>query len=162
MSRYNHRIFPVFSFPKLLTVNCYLLSEPQIVFGNCQLSTVTLGIDDIDLSCDMMKNKPQKTWNISLLFVYLQRTMVQIQKLIFHILKDFKEAVCEYRLFFYFLRSVSFLDFSSNVNVIDQFLWHPKKNKPQKIWNISLLFVYLQRKHRPELLKQDFCNSNFL
>ena len=88
--------------------------------------------------------------------------MVQIQKLIFHILKDFKEAVCEYRLFFYFLRSVSFLDFSSNVNVIDLFLWHPKKNKPQKIWNISLLFVYLQRKHRPELLKQDFCNSNFL
>ena len=66
---------------------------------NCQ--TVTLGIDDIDLSCDMMKNKAQKTWNISLLFVYLQRTMVQIQKLIFHILKDFKEAVCEYRLFFY-------------------------------------------------------------
>ena len=122
MSGYNHRIFPVFSFPKLLTVNCYLLSEPQIVFGNCQLSTVTLGIDDIDLSCDMMKNKPQKIWNISLLFVYLQRTMVQIQKLIFHILKDFKEAVCEYRLFFYFLRSVSFLDFSSNVNVIDQFL----------------------------------------
>ena len=48
-----------------------------------------------------MKNKPQKIWNISLLFVYLQRTMVQIQKLIFHILKDFKEAVCEYRLFFY-------------------------------------------------------------
>ena len=45
MSRYNHRIFPVFSFPKLLTVNCYLLSEPQIVFGNCQLSTVTLAID---------------------------------------------------------------------------------------------------------------------
>ena len=45
------------------------------------------------------KIKPQKTWNISLLFVYLQRTMVQIQKLIFHILKDFKEAVCEYRLF---------------------------------------------------------------
>ena len=163
MSRYNHRIFPVFSFPKLLTVNCYLLSEPQIVFGNCQLSTVTLGIDDIDLFLwHPKKNKPQKTWNISLLFVYLQRTMVQIQKLIFHILKDFKEAVCEYRLFFYFLRSVSFLDFSSNVNVIDQFLWHPKKNKPQKIWNISLLFVYLQRKHRPELLKQDFCNSNFL
>ena len=60
MSRYNHRIFPVFSFPKLLTVNCYLLSEPQIVFGNCQLSTVTLGIDDIDLSCDMMKNKTPK------------------------------------------------------------------------------------------------------
>ena len=81
----------VFSFPKLLTVNCYLLSEPQkFIYGNCQLSTVTLGIDDIDLSCDMMKNKPQKTWNI------------------------------------------------------------------------SLLFVYLQRKHRPELLKQDFCNSNFL
>ena len=101
MSRYNHRIFPVFSFPKLLTVNCYLLSEPQIVFGNCQLSTVTLGIDDIDLSCDMMKNKAQKTWNISLLFVYLQRTMVQIQKINFSYLKDFKEAVCEYRLFFY-------------------------------------------------------------
>ena len=99
MSRYNHRIFPVFSFPKLLSVICYLLSEPQIVFGNCQLSTVTLGIDDIDLSCDMMKNKPQKTWNISLLFVYLQRTMVQIQKINFSYLKDFKEAVCEYRLF---------------------------------------------------------------
>ena len=81
----------------------------------------------------MMKNKPQKTWNISLLFVYLQRTMVQIQKLIFHILKDFKEAVCEYRLFFYFLRSVSFLDFSSNVNVIDLFLWHPKKINPKKL-----------------------------
>ena len=110
MSRYNHRIFPVFSFPKLLTVNCYLLSEPQIVFGNCQLSTVTLGIDDIDLSCDMMKNKPQKTWNISLLFVYLQRTMVQIQKLIFHILKDFKEAVCEYRLFsIFYARSASWI-----------------------------------------------------
>ena len=43
------------------------------IYGNFQLSTVTLGIDDIDLSCDMMKNKPQKTWNISLLFVYLQR-----------------------------------------------------------------------------------------
>ena len=151
----------VFAFPKLLSVICYLYRK-KFIYGNCQLSTVTLGIDDIDLSCDMMKNKPQKTWNISLLFVYLQRTMVQIQKLIFHILKDFKEAVCEYRLFFYFLRSVSFLDFSSNVNVIDQFLWHPKKNKPQKTWNISLLFVYLQRKHRPELLKQDFCNSNSL
>ena len=107
MSRYNHRIFPVFSFPKLLTVNCYLLSEPQIVFGNCQLSTVTLGIDDIDLSCDMMKNKPQKIWNISLLFVYLQRkhrpellkqdfvTVISYKLLII------KEAVCEYRLFFY-------------------------------------------------------------
>ena len=79
---------PCFCFPQ--TVICYLLSVPQkFIYGNCQLSTVTLGIDDIDLSCDMMKNKPQKTWNISLLFVYLQRTMVQIQKLIFHILKDF-------------------------------------------------------------------------
>ena len=48
--------------------------------------------------------------------------MVQIQKTNFSYLKDLKEAVCEYRLFFYFLRSVSFLDFSSNVNVIDQFL----------------------------------------
>ena len=44
MSRYNHRIFPVFFFSK--TVICYLLSVPQkFVFGNCQLSTVTLGID---------------------------------------------------------------------------------------------------------------------
>ena len=109
MSRYNHRIFPCFCFPQ--TVICYLLSVPQkFVFGNCQLSTVTLGIDDIDLSCDMMKNKPQKTWNISLLFVYLQRTMVQIQKLIFHILKDFKEAVCEYRLFsIFYARSASWI-----------------------------------------------------
>ena len=41
MSRYNHRIFPV-----LLFQNCYLLSVTQkFVFGNCQLSTVTLGID---------------------------------------------------------------------------------------------------------------------
>ena len=80
----------VFSFPKLLTVNCYLLSEPQkFIYGNCQLSTVTLGIDDIDLSCDMMKNNPQKTWNISLLFVYLQRTMVQIQKINFSYFKGF-------------------------------------------------------------------------
>ena len=162
MSRYNHRIFPVFSFPKLLTVNCYLLSEPQIVFGNCQLSTVTLGIDDIDLSCDMMKNKAQKIWNISLLFVYLQRTMVQIQKINFSYFKGFLRGRMWIPPLFYFLRSVSFLDFSSNVNVIDQFLWHPKKNKLKKTWNISLLFVYLQRKHRPELLKQDFCNSNFL
>ena len=100
---------PCFCFPQ--TVICYLLSVTQkFVFGNCQLSTVTLGIDDIDLSCDMMKNKPQKIWNISLLFVYLQRTMVQIQKLIFHILKDFKEAVCEYRLFsIFYARSASWI-----------------------------------------------------
>ena len=79
---------PCFFFSK--TVICYLLFVTQkFIYGNCQLSTVTPGIDDIDLSCDMMKNKPQKIWNISLLFVYLQRTMVQIQKLIFHILKDF-------------------------------------------------------------------------
>ena len=38
-----------------------------------KLSTVTLGDGVIDLSCDMMKNKAQKIWNISLLFVYLQR-----------------------------------------------------------------------------------------
>ena len=96
-----------------------MLSEPQIVFGNCQLSTVTLGTDDMDLSCDMMKNKPQKTWNISLLFVYLQRTMVQIQKLIFHILKDFKEAVCEYRLFYNKINiNHCTIDFINNYNFL--------------------------------------------
>ena len=99
----------VFAFPKLLSVICYLYRK-KFIYVNCQLSTVTLGTDDIDLSCDMMKNKPQKTWNISLLFVYLQRTMVQIQKLIFHILKDFKEAVCEYRLFsIFYARSASWI-----------------------------------------------------
>ena len=38
------------------TVICYLLSVQQkkIVFGNCQLSTVTLGDDVIDLSCDIL------------------------------------------------------------------------------------------------------------
>ena len=36
--------------------------------------------------------------------------MVQIQKLIFHILKDFKEAVCEYRLFsIFYARSASWI-----------------------------------------------------
>lgn len=35
--------------------NCYLLSVQQKnVFGNCQLSTVTLGDDVIDLSCDIL------------------------------------------------------------------------------------------------------------
>ena len=46
------------------------------------------------------------------------------------------------------------------MDIIDLFHDILKKNK--KTWNISLLFVYLQRKHRQELLKQDFCNSNFL
>ena len=63
---------PCFCFPQ--TVICYLLFVTQkIIFGNCQLSTVTLRTDDMDLSCDMMTNKTQKIWNISLLFVYLQR-----------------------------------------------------------------------------------------
>lgn len=37
------------------TVICYLLSvQKKIVFGNSQLSTVTLGDDVIDLSCDIL------------------------------------------------------------------------------------------------------------
>ena len=58
----------------LETVICYLLFETQKRFwklSNCQ--TVTLGDGVIDLSCDIIKNKAQKIWNISLLFVYLQR-----------------------------------------------------------------------------------------
>ena len=59
------------------TVNCQTVTlvtqKKKFVFGNCQLSTVTLGDGVIDLSCDMMKNKAQKIWNISLLVVYLQR-----------------------------------------------------------------------------------------
>ena len=39
MSGYNHRIFPVFSFPKLLTVICYLLFVTQKIHL-CKLSTV--------------------------------------------------------------------------------------------------------------------------
>ena len=42
MSRYNHRIFPVFFFSK--TVICYLYRK-KFIYGNCQLSTVTLAID---------------------------------------------------------------------------------------------------------------------
>ena len=61
----------VFAFPKLLSVICYL--KRKSISQNCQLSTVTLGDGVIDLSCDMMKNKAQKIWNISFLFVYLQR-----------------------------------------------------------------------------------------
>ena len=49
---YNHRISLVFAFPK--TVICYLLFvivtlELQMVFGNCQLSTVTLELSDLSL-----------------------------------------------------------------------------------------------------------------
>ena len=62
----------------------------------------------------MKKNKPQKTWNISLLFVYLQRTMVQIQKINFSYLKDLKEAVCEYRLFSFY--TFAFNKFSATLN----------------------------------------------
>ena len=39
----------VFAFPKLLSVICYLYRK-KIIFGNCQLSTVTLGVDVIDPS----------------------------------------------------------------------------------------------------------------
>ena len=70
--------------------NCNACNTKKIVFGNCYLlsvicnaknsfmetvncQTVTLGDGVIDLSCDMMKNKAQKIWNISFLFVYLQR-----------------------------------------------------------------------------------------
>ena len=38
----------VFAFPKLLYVICYLYRK-KIIFGNCQLSTVTLGIDDMNM-----------------------------------------------------------------------------------------------------------------
>ena len=106
---YRRSKWPLF----LLSPNCYLLSvicTAKIRFW--KLSTV---------NCNAWgwfhwpvmwhyKNKAQKIWNISLLFVYLQRTMVQIQKLIFHILKDFKEAVCEYRLFsIFYARSASWI-----------------------------------------------------
>ena len=69
--------------------NCNACNTKKIVFGNCyllsvicnaktfletvKLSTVTLGDGFIDLSCDIIKNKAQKIWNISFLFVYLQR-----------------------------------------------------------------------------------------
>ena len=39
----------VFAFLKLLSVICYLYRK-KIIFGNCQLSTVTLGVDVIDPS----------------------------------------------------------------------------------------------------------------
>ena len=39
----------VFAFPKLLSVICYLYRK-KIIFGNCQQSTVTLGVDVIDPS----------------------------------------------------------------------------------------------------------------
>ena len=39
----------VFAFPKLLSVICYLYRK-KIIFGNCQLSTVTLGVDVINPS----------------------------------------------------------------------------------------------------------------
>ena len=58
----------------LETVICYLLFETQNRFQKllyCYI--VTLGDGVIDLSCDIIKNKAQKIWNISLLFVYLQR-----------------------------------------------------------------------------------------
>ena len=61
----------VFAFPKLLSVICYL--KRKTFLETVKLSTVTLGDGVIDLSCDMMKNKAQKIWNISFLFVYLQR-----------------------------------------------------------------------------------------
>ena len=67
----------------------------------------------------MMKNKRQKTWNISLLFVYLQRTMVQIQKINFSYLKDLKEAVCEYRLFSFY--TFAFNKFSATLNFSQSF-----------------------------------------
>ena len=70
--------------------NCNACNTKKIVFGNCYLlsvicnaknsfmetvncHTVTLGDGVIDLSCDIIKNKAQKIWNISFLFVYLQR-----------------------------------------------------------------------------------------
>ena len=34
----------VFAFPKLLSVICYLYRK-KFIYGNCQLSTVTLAID---------------------------------------------------------------------------------------------------------------------
>ena len=62
---------------KFISQNCYLLSvicnAKNSFMETVKLSTVTLGDGVIDLSCDMMKNKAQKIWNISLLFVYLQR-----------------------------------------------------------------------------------------
>ena len=54
MSRYNHRIFPVFSFPKLLTVICYLFFVTQkIHFG--KLSTV-----NCNAWCELALSKKQK------------------------------------------------------------------------------------------------------